>query len=54
MDSTFQAGPDKVEHTIQGQRSDSAGPLSNIFTINFGANGPGLTISSATETKLAA
>lgn len=56
VDSTFDAGPDSVEYTVQGQRSDSAGPVSNVFVINFGKSGPGLTISSATETvgKLAA
>lgn len=36
VDSTFFAGPDSVQYTVQGQRSDSAGPLSDIFTINFG------------------
>lgn len=36
VDSTFLAGPDMVQYTVQGQRSDSAGPVSQILTINFG------------------
>jgi hypothetical protein len=42
-DSTFTAGPDSVQYTIQGQRSDVAGPVSDIVTINFGRSGPGVT-----------
>ncbi len=44
-DSTFAAGPDTVQYTIQGQRSDLAGPASDIVTINFGRQGPGLTVT---------
>jgi hypothetical protein len=36
VDSTFLAGPDSVEYTVQGQRADSAGVVSPIFTLNFG------------------
>jgi hypothetical protein len=36
-DTTFLAGPDSVSYTVQGTRSGVSGPLSNIFTINFGA-----------------
>ncbi len=36
VDSTFAAGPDMVQYTVQGQRSDSAGPVSNIVVVNFG------------------
>ena len=64
VDNTFFAGPDSVQYTVQGQRSDSAGPVSDIFTINFGkAPGGGFTatvtsapssISSTGPTKLAA
>ncbi len=33
-----------VQYTVQGQRADSSGPLSPIFTVNFGqAPGGGLT-----------
>jgi len=43
VDGTFIAGPDAVQYTVQGQRSDSSGPLSDIFTVNFGrAPGGGL------------
>lgn len=58
-DSTFAAGPDSVQYTVQGQRADSAGAVSDILTINFG-RGPGITgIASVTssgggEMKLAA
>jgi hypothetical protein len=41
VDSTFFAGPDSVQYTVQGQRADSAGPVSDILTINFG-RGPGV------------
>ncbi|MFN7314228.1 MAG: hypothetical protein ACK5ZG_05135 [Phycisphaerae bacterium] len=41
VDSTFVAGPDSVEYTVQAQRADSAGPVSSIFTINFGLPGAG-------------
>jgi hypothetical protein len=40
-DRTFVAGPDTVMYTIQAQRSDSSGPVSDILTINFGAAGGG-------------
>jgi hypothetical protein len=36
-DSSFIAGPDSVSYTVQGTRSGLSGPLSNIFTVNFGA-----------------
>ncbi|MCC6907026.1 MAG: hypothetical protein IT430_03715 [Phycisphaerales bacterium] len=40
-DDSFFAGPDMVQYTVQGQRSDVAGPVSPIFTINFGRVGGG-------------
>lgn len=44
IDDTLIAGPDSVQYTVQGQRADSSGPLSPIFTVNFGqAPGGGLT-----------
>jgi hypothetical protein len=58
VDNGFTAGPDSVQYTVQGQRADSAGPESEIFTVRFGRQGPGITIlSSGTGTgnvKLAA
>lgn len=36
IDTTFNAGPDSVQYTVQGQRSTIAGPVSDILTINFG------------------
>src|SRR5262249_1902804 len=35
-DTTFFAGPDSVQYTIQGQRADATGPLSEVLTVNFG------------------
>jgi hypothetical protein len=35
-DNAFVAGPDSVQYTIQGQRSDRAGQQCPAFTINFG------------------
>ena len=49
-DSTFTAGPDKVEYTVQGTRSGIVGPLSPIFTVNFGkAPGDGALFATVTE-----
>lgn len=50
-DTTLTAGPDSVQYTIQGQRSDSAGPLSDILIINFGraGGGGGMSFSTATQ-----
>lgn len=36
IDKTLVAGPDSVQYTVQGQRADSAGPESQIFTVTFG------------------
>ncbi|HPF40680.1 MAG TPA: hypothetical protein P5081_18335 [Phycisphaerae bacterium] len=36
IDRTLTAGPDSVQYTVQGQRADSAGPESQIFTVTFG------------------
>ena len=38
-DKTFFAGPDFVEYTVQGQRSDQSGPVSEVFVVNFGQAG---------------
>jgi hypothetical protein len=47
VDATFFAGPDSVQYTVQGQRADSSGPMSEVFTINFGrAGGGGFQISN--------
>lgn len=54
VDDTLIAGPGvregihapAVQYTVQGQRSDPSGPLSEIFTVNFGQNpGGGVTAS---------
>lgn len=45
IDSTFFAGPDMVQYTVQAQRSDASGPVSEILTVNFGRVGPTLTIT---------
>jgi hypothetical protein len=56
VDSTFFAGPDSVQYTVQGQRADAAGPISPVFTVNFGrAPGGGLTATvTSGDVKLAA
>jgi hypothetical protein len=36
IDATLLAGPDSVSYTVQGQRADSTGPASAVFTVNFG------------------
>jgi len=36
VDNTLVAGPDSVQYTVQGQRSDQSGPVSPVFTVNFG------------------
>ncbi|MGE3321740.1 MAG: hypothetical protein AB7K52_05735 [Phycisphaerales bacterium] len=40
-DASFTAGPDMVQYTIQGQRADASGPVSEIVTVNFG-RAPGM------------
>ena len=52
VDDTLVAGPDSVQYTVQGQRADSSGPESPIFTVNFGRlpNG-GLTATVAAATS---
>ncbi|MFN0012807.1 MAG: fibronectin type III domain-containing protein, partial [Phycisphaerales bacterium] len=46
IDSTFIAGPDSVQYTVQGQRADSAGPESDPFVINFGKTASGQTVAT--------
>ena len=50
VDNSFFAGPDSVQYTVQGQRSDSSGPLSDILVVNFGrvggGGGGGFSVSS--------
>lgn len=49
VDESMVAGPDWVQYTVQGQRSDSSGPLSQIFIVSFGiAPGGGMTASVST------
>lgn len=55
-DTTFFAGPDSVQYTVQGQRSDRSGQVSEVFTVNFGQSGGDLTafVAGGGENKLAA
>ena len=54
VDGTFLAGPDSVQYKVQGQRADSPGPESEVFTLNFGLPGPGeVNASSFVEPKSA-
>lgn len=51
VDNNFFAGPDSVQYTVQGQRSDSAGPVSDILVVNFGrvgGGGEGFTLADYT------
>ena len=50
-DTTFNAGPDSVQYTVQAQRSDSTGTVSNILQVNFGTpgGGGGFTIASQND-----
>lgn len=46
VDTTLAAGPDSVSYTVQGQRADASGPVSEILTVNFGrAQGGQLAIT---------
>ena len=55
VDNDFFAGPDSVQYTVQGQRADRAGPNSDVFIINFGRSGPGITITgTSTAARMAA
>ena len=36
VDESLVAGPDSVQYTVQGQRGNSSGPVSPIFTVSFG------------------
>lgn len=36
VDTTLIAGPDSVQYTVQGQRADSTGPVSQVFLVTFG------------------
>jgi hypothetical protein len=37
VDTTFAAGPDSVQYTVQAQRSDRSGPTSEPVIVNFGS-----------------
>jgi hypothetical protein len=44
-DTSLPAGLGSVQYTVQAQRSDSSGPESEVFTVNFGSGaGGGLTV----------
>lgn len=36
IDMSLVAGPDMVQYMVQGQRSGLSGPMSEVFTVNFG------------------
>lgn len=61
VDTTLIAGPDSVQYTVQGQRGDSTGPISQIFVVTFGQTSDGsvsayvgASVSSKGITKRAA
>lgn len=43
-DNTFTPGPNSVQYTVQGQRADAAGLISDVFTVSFGRTGEGGTV----------
>ncbi len=58
VDNNFIAGPDSVQYTVQGHRSDAVGPESDAFTINFGKTASGQVVATVAgeeqQMKLAA
>lgn len=46
IDTTLLAGPDMVQYTVQGQRSELSGPVSEVFTVNFGRLPSGVRTAS--------
>lgn len=55
-DGTIPAGVENVQYTIQGQRADSTGPVSEVFTVSFGRpmSGEVTVTTSSAAPKLAA
>ncbi len=47
-DASLLAGPDFVQYTIQGQRAGVPGPVSAVFTVNFGRLPEGGTVATVT------
>jgi len=46
VDETLIAGPDWVQYTVQGQRADVPGPVSPVFTVNFGQAPDGIATAT--------
>lgn len=46
VDTTLAAGPDWVQYTVQGQRADVPGPVSPVFTVNFGQAPDGIATAT--------
>ncbi|MBX3396679.1 MAG: hypothetical protein KF841_15060 [Phycisphaerae bacterium] len=49
VDETLVAGPDSVQYTVQGTRANQVGPVSPIFTVQFGRSPDGGFTATATE-----
>lgn len=49
-DETLPAGIDSVQYTVQGQRSNLSGPVSPIFTVNFGKRADGARVVQGVTT----
>jgi hypothetical protein len=45
VDTTLIAGPDTVQYTVQGQRADQTGPMSQVFMVTFGRTPSGGTVA---------
>lgn len=50
VDTTFVAGPDSVQYTVQGIRGDQTGPISPVFVVTFGQTPGGGMTAKVTET----
>ena len=47
VDDTLFAGPDSVQYTVQAQRADSSGPISEGLLVSFGRTPEGGLTASA-------
>jgi hypothetical protein len=48
-DKTLPFGVDRVDYIVVPVRNNDVGPAGNTFSLQFGSQGPGLSIASATE-----
>lgn len=51
QDDSFIAGPDSVQYTVQGTRSNQLGPVSPIFTVSFGRLPDGMATATVSASN---